>query len=107
MQRGREIHRSTTPQAEALVTVLSGLAKRRPLILCIEDAENLDADSISVLDALVAQLDTLQLSTPGYRCHRLRGAVCFPGSERKEIPWPQSAFLLLRFSSLTPKSSGA
>ena len=59
------------------MTVLSGLAKRRPLILCIEDAENLDADSISVLDALVAQLDTLQLCAPGYRCHRLRGAVCF------------------------------
>ena len=30
-------------QAEALVSVLSGLAKQRPLILCVEDAENLDA----------------------------------------------------------------
>ena len=64
------------------MAVLSGLAKRRPLILCIEDAENLDADSISVLDALVAQLDTLQLCATGYRCHRLRGAVCFPGGQR-------------------------
>ena len=65
------------------MTVLSGLAKRRPLILCIEDAENLDADSISVLDALVAQLDTLQLCAPGYRCHRLRGAVCVSGGQRE------------------------
>ena len=65
------------------MAVLSGLAKRRPLILCIEDAENLDADSISVLDALVVQLDTLHLSAPGYRCHRLRGAVCFPGVREK------------------------
>ena len=67
------------------MTVLSGLAKRRPLILCIEDAENLDADSISVLDALVAQLDTLQLCAPGYRCHRLRRAVCYPGVREKQF----------------------
>ena len=52
-------------QTEALVSVLSGLAKQRPLILCVEDAENLDADSLSVLDALVAQLDALRLRLPG------------------------------------------
>ena len=45
--------------------MLVGLAKQRPLILFVEDAENLDADSISVLDALVAQLDALQLCLPG------------------------------------------
>ena len=46
------------------MAVLGGLAKRRPLILCCEDSENLDADSISVLDALISQLDTLQLCAP-------------------------------------------
>ena len=65
------------------MTVLSGLAKRRPLILCIEDAENLDADSISVLDALVAQLDTLQLSAPGYLVTGYAGLCVFRGSESK------------------------
>ena len=50
---------SVSQQVEALVAVLGGLAARSPLILAVEDAENLDPSSQSVLDALLERQDEL------------------------------------------------
>ena len=52
---------SVSQQVEALVAVLGGLAARSPLILAVEDAENLDPSSQSVLDALLERQGELKL----------------------------------------------
>ena len=72
----------------ALVTVLAALARKRPLMLCVEDSEHVDVESIAVLAQLLQLVDEGELRAPLLVVLAVRSSDVDVEAEEPWKSWP-------------------